>query len=240
MTTQTHLAVALMTAHLLADFVLQTRRMAQRKTNVLVLLGHALVVAGLSYGLAGAWIAWEIPAVILVTHAAVDYIKVRSKRHGLIAFALDQTAHVAVIAVLVRRLPLTPAALHWVGRLGDGVSSALVVVAGVIVATKVAGVVIEKVIRPFQEQLSTASDDRGFLAGGETIGRLERFLVFLFILSDEAGAIGFLIAAKSLLRFSELRGGHRKEAEYVIIGTMWSLACGLLAALATRVLLGRM
>jgi hypothetical protein len=51
----------------------------------------------------------------------------------------------------------------------------------------------------------------------------------------EPGAIGFLIAAKSILRFGELRA-HRKEAEYVIIGTMWSFVCGLLVALAARAL----
>jgi hypothetical protein len=53
---------------------------------------------------------------------------------------------------------------------------------------------------------------------------------------QKPGAIGFLIAAKSILRFGELRD-HRKEAEYVIIGTMWSFACGLVVALATRAVL---
>jgi len=239
MTTQAHLIIALVTAHILGDFVLQTRKMAQRKTNVLILLAHAIVVATLSYGLAGAWFVWEIPAVIFVTHALIDFVKVRSKRSGLAAFTLDQVAHVVVILALLQRLAPTPSTLYWVDRYGSGVSAFLVVVAGAVAATKVAGVVIEKVILPFQIQLSATPEDRGFLSGGETIGRLERFLIFVFILTGQPGSIGFLIAAKSILRFGELRDGHRKEAEYVIIGTMWSFACGLLAALATQAILDK-
>lgn len=240
MTTQAHLVIALVTAHIIGDFVLQTKGMSQRKTNVRILVAHAMVVAALSYVLVGAWLAWEIPAVILVSHALIDFVKVRSKRDGLVAFTLDQLAHVVVVLALVYRLTAVPSVLYWVDRYGSDVSALFVIVAGAVTATKVAGVVIEKVIRPFQIQLSATPEDRGFLSGGETIGRLERFLIFVFILTGQPGSIGFLIAAKSILRFGELRDGHRKEAEYVIIGTMWSFACGLLAALATRAVLDRL
>ena len=69
----------------------------------------------------------------------------------------------------------------------------------------------------------------GFFHSGE----LERFLVYVLILVNQFEAIGFLIAAKSILRFGELKE-DRRDAEYVIIGTMWSLVCGLLVTLATR------
>lgn len=237
MNTPVHLAVALVTAHLLGDFVFQSRRMIARKTNVLVLTGHALVVAALSYALAGAWAIWEIFVVILITHAAIDFIKVASKRHGLRAFSLDQGAHLAVIGVLIWRLDLAPVALSWVTRFGNRVTEVLVVTAAVIAASKVSGIIIEKAIRPFQEQLPASVREQGFLAGGGTIGRLERLLILVFVLMGEPGAIGFLIAAKSVLRFGELRD-HRKEAEYVIIGTMWSFVCGLVIALGARAVLG--
>ncbi len=235
--TPVHLAIALVTAHLLGDFVFQSRSMIARKRNNLVLIGHAAVVAWLSYVLAGAWFVLEIPAVIFVTHALIDFIKVRSNRHGLVAFAVDQTAHLIVIVSLAWSLDLAPLVLAWVMQFGNRASAVLVVVSAVIAATKVAGIVIEKAIKPFQEQLPESVADPGFLAGGGTIGRLERFLILVFVLMGEAGAIGFLIAAKSILRFGELRE-HRKEAEYVIIGTMWSFACGLIVALAARAVLG--
>ena len=234
---QLHVAIALVTAHLLGDFVFQSRKMIARKSNGFVLLGHALIVAALSYLLAGAWMVWEIPVFILVTHAVIDAIKVRSKRHDLVAFILDQSAHLAVIAFLVSRLDLAPLALSWMMMFGERTSQVLTLVATGIAATKVAGIVIDKALRPFQEQLPLSAHEEGFLKGGGTIGRLERFLIVVFVLMGEPGAIGFLIAAKSILRFGELRD-HRKEAEYVIIGTMWSFVCGLLVALGARAILG--
>jgi hypothetical protein len=75
--------------------------------------------------------------------------------------------------------------------------------------------------------------ETGFPSGGETIGQLERFLVFVLILIGHFEAIGFLVAAKSILRFGEMKE-DRRDAEYVIIGTMWSLVLGLIVTLATR------
>lgn len=227
------LAVALVTAHLLGDFVLQPGWMNKRKSSLHVLLFHATIVAALSYVLAGVWFAWEIPVTILITHTLIDFVKVRSRRHDLLAFTLDQAAHILVIAVLVWRLDFAPVAFFWVTRLGHQVTSLLVLTAAVIATTKVAGIVIEKAIHRFQDQLPKRAGDQGFLAGGETIGHLERFLILIFVLIQEPGAIGFLLAAKSILRFGELRE-HRKEAEYVIIGTMWSLVCGLVVAILAR------
>ncbi len=75
----------------------------------------------------------------------------------------------------------------------------------------------------------------GLDEGGLWIGRLERFLVLTFILLNHFEAIGFLVAAKSILRYGEIsRGGARSEAEYVLIGTMMSFA----AAIVVGVLAG--
>jgi hypothetical protein len=85
-------------------------------------------------------------------------------------------------------------------------------------------------------RLAPVAKDTGFPSGGERIGQLERFLVYVLILIGEPNAIGFLIAAKSILRFGELKE-DRRDAEYVIIGTMWSLVCALLVSLAVRTLI---
>ena len=74
MTTQAHLAVALLCGHLLADFVSQTKRAAAMKTNPAVLALHALVAAALPYALVGAWTLWQIPAVTFLTHWLIDFI----------------------------------------------------------------------------------------------------------------------------------------------------------------------
>jgi hypothetical protein len=61
---------------------------------------------------------------------------------------------------------------------------------------------------------------------GKLIGNIERILLFLFILFDNLAAIGFVIAAKSIARFEELK--HKKFAEYYLIGTLTSAVIAIL------------
>ncbi len=80
---------------------------------------------------------------------------------------------------------------------------------------------------------------RGLRGGGKAIGQLERALIFVFVLINQFSAIGFLIAAKSIFRFGELRDrSNRMEAEYIIIGTLISFLWAIVAALLTRFLGG--
>jgi hypothetical protein len=59
--------------------------------------------------------------------------------------------------------------------------------------------------------------------------------VFLFILSAQPAGVGFLVAAKSIFRFGELKDNEtRMEAEYIIIGTMLSFAWALTIAWLTQ------
>jgi hypothetical protein len=74
----------------------------------------------------------------------------------------------------------------------------------------------------------------GLSGGGRWIGLAERALLFLFVIFGMEIAIGFLIAAKSILRFGEIRNRvQRMEAEYVIIGTLISFAWGILGGWLT-------
>jgi hypothetical protein len=66
---------------------------------------------------------------------------------------------------------------------------------------------------------------------------LERILILTFVLIDQFAGIGFLIAAKSILRFGDIKNKeNRKEAEYILLGTMISfiiaIAIGIIAKMA--------
>ena len=66
---------------------------------------------------------------------------------------------------------------------------------------------------------------------------LERLLVFGFIVLQQWPAIGWLIAAKSILRFSDLsRAKDRKLTEYVLIGTLLSFSLAIFIGLLYRYL----
>lgn len=76
---------------------------------------------------------------------------------------------------------------------------------------------------------------RGLPSGGRYIGWLERILVLLFVLSGYPQGIGFLIAAKSILRFGDIKNWHQRAAtEYVIIGTFLSFAWAMVIAGLTQ------
>jgi hypothetical protein len=77
---------------------------------------------------------------------------------------------------------------------------------------------------------------RGLRGGGRLIGWLERSLIFLLFIIGQPGGIGFLVAAKSILRFEE----SKREAigEYVLIGTLFSFTLAILFTHLTIRLLG--
>jgi len=56
------------------------------------------------------------------------------------------------------------------------------------------------------------------------IGIIERFLVLTFVILNQFEAVGFLIAAKSILRFKD---DNTIKTEYVLIGTMLSFGIAI-------------
>lgn len=62
--------------------------------------------------------------------------------------------------------------------------------------------------------------DKKELNAGRIIGILERILIFFFVIIGQFAAVGFVIAAKGVVRYKELE--DRNFAEYVLIGTLLS------------------
>ena len=76
---------------------------------------------------------------------------------------------------------------------------------------------------------------------GQRIGYLERVLILTFVLLNQFSAIGFLIAAKSIFRFGDLtKHQDRKLTEYVLLGTLTSVAMTLAIGLACAGVLGKL
>lgn len=140
----------------------------------------------------------------------------------------------------------------WVGWFGVGYMQALVLAVGFLLSLDVGSRWVGLLVEPFARQLPDRPDRsprgeddrsdapvRGFPEGGRVIGLLERALIFILVLAGELGAVGFLVAAKSVFRFGELRErANRVEAEYILIGTLASFLWGLTVAYLTRLLLG--
>lgn len=69
---------------------------------------------------------------------------------------------------------------------------------------------------------------------GNYIGILERLLVMTFVISGHWNAIGFLVAAKSVFRFGDLKDSkNRKLTEYILIGTLTSFGLAMITGIIT-------
>ncbi len=229
---------ALVAAHVLADFVLQTRWMVARKRHPGVLLLHGAIVlltAQATLGLAAA------PALLAVAlaHVVIDAVKARATP-GPGAFLADQSAHLAVLAAVAVWQPgLWQAGLWadlpapWPGAILHG----LTLGAGFILATRAGGCSVGLLMtaQPAGRIPGGLGLEGGLPQGGLTIGWLERGLIFILLLAGEPGAIGFLIAAKSVLRFGTV-AEDRAASEYVIIGTLASFGWAIAVTLATLAL----
>ena len=72
---------------------------------------------------------------------------------------------------------------------------------------------------------------------GKYIGILERLLVFIFVVTGHWEAIGFLVAAKSVFRFGDLKDSRdRKLTEYILIGTLLSFGIAIIVGIIVRTL----
>jgi hypothetical protein len=227
-------AAALAFGHFVADFALQTNAMVRDKARIRVLALHVGIVTALSWAAVG-FAPRPLPlALIAASHFAIDWLKLRYGGPGLAPFTLDQGAHLAMVALAAALFPGTYAAGLWAQIPALASLPTAMVLASGFVATVWAG---DYAVRAVMSGL-TPPDPASLPQGGRLIGRLERAMILMLVIAGEPAGIGFLIAAKSLLRFNELaREADRRVSEYVIIGTLASFAWGLAAAFATRLAL---
>ncbi len=215
-------ALALVLAHLLADYPFQNRWIVANKKKPEAMAAHIGVVFLLTLLALRGEIA---PALtITVIHLAIDLIKTHLAPERLWAYISDQLAHFATIAGVLWFWPdlalLWPEATPWAQYL-------LAVSAGLILCVQAGGPAVGLLMSDFEEIQHV-----GLPAAGRTIGLLERALIYLMVLAGQPAGIGFLIAAKSILRFDTVSKDQR-ASEYVIIGTLASFGWALLVSYAT-------
>lgn len=78
--------------------------------------------------------------------------------------------------------------------------------------------------QPAEEEAGGEQQVLGLASAGKWIGICERMLILTFVLMSQYTAIGFLMTAKSILRFSEKESNTQLKTEYVLVGTLVSFA----------------
>lgn len=144
-------------------------------------------------------------------------------------FLLDQAAHMLTLVTVAMLEPGLWAAGLWSDQ--PWLPGTMALVAGFNLATRAGSFAMAMLMAPWGDV-----GLGGLPGGGRIIGHLERGLIFLLVLTDLAAGIGFLIAAKSVLRFGAVKDEARLS-EYVIIGTLASFGWAIIAASATLALM---
>lgn len=235
--------VLLLVGHLVGDFLLQPDAMVCRKKSAAVLLGHGAIVTAATAVVIGGFPPGLLAAV-LVSHLLIDAIKVRWGGPGPTTFVVDQAAHLLGLCLLAAVFSGAAAEHGWLGRLTGAEAEiyrrVVVYLGGVTLCVPAGGALVGAVVAPLARQVDDPPQAEGLSGGGRMIGWLERALIFLLMISQQTSGVGFLFAAKSILRFGEIKDPkQRKMAEYIIIGTFLSFAWALLSTYLTmRLLVG--
>lgn len=236
--------IPLLTAHFLADFIFQTDEDVKRKQNFLVFGKHIVLVTLLSYVLVGDWGCFTIPLLILITHTLIDLLKKTIKKDSLTIFILDQLSHYLVILVLSiyiqNNLTDRINKLFWFNIMGSVYAKMLIIIIASILITKFSSIIISYIVKPFQAKIFVGeNNNKDEIKTGRVIGYLERIIILVLFLSDLPAVVGFLITAKSILRYAEIKNEKDKVmVEYVLIGTLLSFTIGIsIAFLTSKILL---
>jgi len=244
------LFACLVAADLVTEFLLLPSRWKDEGASpqrVRSVVAHVAV----AWALAGRWEDWTLAVVLFVGYSALELLRMRAPLPGWRWFLAERVAYglLAWIAAAVC-VRWHPGPMFWLDRWGTTYLEILVLAAGGVVTVFVGGILTAFIVRPFSEQLEQDGWDssesaeereasRGLVAGGSIIGRLERALIYVLVVSANPAGIGFLVAAKSILRFGEVKNRRqRMEAEYIIIGTLASFTLGVSFAFLTVTLYG--
>lgn len=247
--------VRLLMAHCFTDFFLQPGRWVEDKRRNTwkskYLWYHGLVTGVVAWLLLWDLKAWWLVLLLTGSHILIDGIKLSAgkrssgkKNFDFFLFTLDQCLHIIVIVWLW---------LEWVNgwtRMELSMQRVLpdyrilIRILGYLIVTGPVGFFIHFLTRRWTRDLNMQDSLKD---AGRWIGMLERVLIITFIYTNQFSAIGFLIAAKSVLRVtdkpeppahpSDKPFSTRKHTEYVLIGTFLSFAIAIITGLLINWLL---
>ena len=171
-----------------------------------------------------------LPFLAYTLAAVLWPVQVSARRRGAALLGLEALALVALCVAgwLLSRLA-TPSAAGW--RWGG-----VILLATGYLYVCARGMTLVRAVLDLPDLLMPQETDRAVgaveVTRGRAIGVLERAIALTLVLLGQYGALGLVVAAKSLARFKALE--DRDFAEYFLIGTLASLLIALLGGLAIR------
>lgn len=223
------LLLKILLAHFLGDFWLQPNSWVESKKEKKLkspfLYIHILVHAMLLFLLLGIQY-WQGILILLLSHFLIDVGKLylQGQEGNRFYFFADQLLHLLAIGFFIHYFEPTLFQFKWMND-----KHIIGVITCIVFLTKPASVLIKNLISKWTPK---STDQDSLENAGEYIGMMERLFVFGFTLVGQWSAVGFVLGAKSIFRFGNMRGqGDRKMTEYVLIGTLLSFGIAILTGL---------
>lgn len=246
--------IRLLIAHCLTDFLLQPSHWIKGKVNNIwkskYLWYHGLLTGFVAWLLLWDVNDWWAIVLIITSHILVDGLKIqiakkinKKSNYDLLLFICDQLLHIIILILLWLALIDGWNKMNILVHRFFPDYKILLRIFGYLLMTSPVGFFIQFITKRWIKELDM---DDSLKDAGRWIGMLERILIITFIYIHQFEAIGFLIAAKSLLRLTDkpesiISGerifSSRKHTEYVLIGTFLSFAIAIITGLIINRLL---
>ena len=222
-------------AHVLADFSFKPQQWCERKDNKILSkehLYHIIIVFVLSWLCSAQMSFWWAALTIAAIHFLLDMLKgilSGCQKLDRFLFFTDQILHLTVI-VIVTFCYSSVCLIEFPVKIAPYPAF---IVFSFLLCTKPSNIIIREILKSFEIPVSEPADTNELMNAGKLIGTLERVISLALILIDQFAAVGFIIAAKSLLRF---RDTATARTEYLLIGTLLSFGIVILLGIICQLI----
>jgi hypothetical protein len=233
------LLLRILVAHFLSDFIFQQTSWAKKKDESGIKSGYFwlhIVITMLTLSvLLWDWQVWPVIVWVTLGHFIIDAIKNKLSHSVIWIFIADQFLHLLIIVMVWLVYS------HQMQLFCDAITESINnqkfwwLLLAYITLSIPSSVLIGKMTKKWSNELEDPKENEkkeGLENAGKWIGILERLLILTFIIANEFSAIGFLLAAKSVFRFGDLKNAsEHKKTEYIIIGTFLSFSIAITTGL---------
>lgn len=247
-----HFLLFLLLFHTLADFSWQSKALCQAtQQSMLWLLLHcaiyavALFIPMFALGFLPLDLSAIAAAALGVLHFITDGIKrtITAKhcnpKTALVSFVVDQSLHVLYLCLTSLFAQAYVAPAPWFTAIPDLTTyvKGVHLLTMMLIACKPTAILVKLILDTLpqltihfeqESEISNATEEAG-AGGGRLIGILEREMIILLAFWQQFGAIGFVLAAKSIARYKQLE--QQSFAEKYLVGTLSSALIALLVSL---------
>jgi hypothetical protein len=247
------LLLQLFLAHLIGDFFLQSNKDVQNKESkqwrssylyihALVHFVLLLIFTGLprilnTFSINTLLYYWKPAVLIAILHLLIDgsklqFQKPHTKRNW---FFIDQALHLIVLFIVGSYMQNLQYSFSLLAQI-----QILAPFTAILFLLKPTSLIIKIAISKWSPDTNTLNLTGNSLENaGEIIGMLERLLIVGFVFLGKWEGVGFLLAAKSVFRFGDLKEARdMKLTEYVLIGTLLSFGIAMFIGFIAQKLSG--